>query len=58
MVFAGVSLTAFCYHLVRFKVANRLAGEVSLEELDTHIEVTEAMKAGAIIRKNVVVAAG
>ena len=32
----------------------RLAGEVTLEELNTHIEVTEAMQAGAIARNNVV----
>jgi hypothetical protein len=50
VVLAGITLTAFCYHLVRFRVGKRLAGEVTLEELNTHIEVTEAMKTGAIIR--------
>jgi GPH family glycoside/pentoside/hexuronide:cation symporter len=52
VVLAGINFTAFCYHTVRFKVATRLAGEVSLEELNAHIEVTEAMKAGAIVRNN------
>ncbi len=52
VVIAGISLSAFFYHLVRFKVARRLAGEVSLEELDLHIGVTQAMQAGAIIRKH------
>lgn len=55
VVFAGISLTAFCYHLVRFRVAKRLAGEVSLIELNAHIEVTEAMQAGAMLRRNVAV---
>jgi GPH family glycoside/pentoside/hexuronide:cation symporter len=50
VVGAGICVTSFFYHFVRVRVGQRLDGEVSLEELQSHIDITNAMKASPLLR--------